>query len=254
MQVRLLDERERPRLRARRHRRGRRRQEPEGDRRQVRRARRPKAADAAAWPAVRRQALATIMDEKNVTAPAQGRPLGLRHQRPDEHHQRDGRAAGQEQPGDRRSGSAPRRSAASSSTITTWSTTRPATPARSPARRKSRSRTARTPASAWRASSTSRPGRSAPTATWTTSATVAKLIDQCNDYGMDTIELGNVFATYMEATERGWVTDYDGLAWGDAAKMVELTPQDRHPRGHRRRAGRGHGRRRPTTTATPRSR
>jgi aldehyde:ferredoxin oxidoreductase len=55
-------------------------------------------------------------------------------------------------------------------------------------------------------------------------ATVAKLIDQCNDYGMDTIELGNVFATYMEATERGWVDDYEGLAWGDAARMVEITP------------------------------
>ena len=56
-------------------------------------------------------------------------------------------------------------------------------------------------------------------------ATVAKLIDQCNDYGMDTIELGNVFATYMEATERGWVTDYEGLAWGDAATMVEIVPR-----------------------------
>lgn len=56
-------------------------------------------------------------------------------------------------------------------------------------------------------------------------ATVAKLIDQCNDYGMDTIELGNTFAAYMEATERGWVKDFEGLAWGDAAKMVELTPQ-----------------------------
>jgi aldehyde:ferredoxin oxidoreductase len=54
---------------------------------------------------------------------------------------------------------------------------------------------------------------------------VAKLIDQCNDYGMDTIELGNTFSAYMEATERGWVKDFEGLAWGDAAKMVELTPQ-----------------------------
>jgi aldehyde:ferredoxin oxidoreductase len=55
-------------------------------------------------------------------------------------------------------------------------------------------------------------------------ATVAKLIDQCNDYGMDTIELGNVFATYMEASERGWVHDAEPLAWGDAAKMVEIVP------------------------------
>jgi aldehyde:ferredoxin oxidoreductase len=54
---------------------------------------------------------------------------------------------------------------------------------------------------------------------------VAKLIDQCNDYGMDTIELGNVYATYMEATERGATNGDGGLAWGDAAAMVELAPR-----------------------------
>jgi aldehyde:ferredoxin oxidoreductase len=50
-------------------------------------------------------------------------------------------------------------------------------------------------------------------------ASVAKLIDQCNDFGMDTIETGNVLSMYMEATERGLV-DGDGLAWGDHAAMV----------------------------------
>jgi aldehyde:ferredoxin oxidoreductase len=53
---------------------------------------------------------------------------------------------------------------------------------------------------------------------------VAKLIDQCNDFGLDPIELGNVFSAYMEATERGWV-DGPGLAWGDDAAMVGLTEQ-----------------------------
>lgn len=54
-------------------------------------------------------------------------------------------------------------------------------------------------------------------------AAVAKMIDQCNDLGMDPIELGNAFSMYMEATEAGWVKNGDGLAWGDAAAMVVLT-------------------------------
>jgi aldehyde:ferredoxin oxidoreductase len=53
---------------------------------------------------------------------------------------------------------------------------------------------------------------------------IAKLIDQSNDLGLDTIELGNVFSTYMEATENGYV-EGEGLAWGDAAAMVELVEQ-----------------------------
>lgn len=50
--------------------------------------------------------------------------------------------------------------------------------------------------------------------------TIAKLIDQCNDYGMDTIELGHAFATLMEVTELGLVSE--GLAWGDETGMVAL--------------------------------
>ncbi|MFZ5823697.1 MAG: aldehyde ferredoxin oxidoreductase family protein [Bacillota bacterium] len=50
---------------------------------------------------------------------------------------------------------------------------------------------------------------------------ITKLLDQCNDYGMDTIELGNVFSTAMEATELGLVKD--GIAWGDTDRMVQLT-------------------------------
>lgn len=50
---------------------------------------------------------------------------------------------------------------------------------------------------------------------------IAKLIDLCNDYGMDAIETGNVLATYMEATECGYTGSDPGLAWGDTFKMVE---------------------------------
>ncbi|MBW2240444.1 MAG: aldehyde ferredoxin oxidoreductase family protein [Deltaproteobacteria bacterium] len=54
-------------------------------------------------------------------------------------------------------------------------------------------------------------------------AAVAKLIDQCNDMGMDPIELGNAYSMWMEATEKGWVPDGQGLAWGDTQAMVALT-------------------------------
>jgi aldehyde:ferredoxin oxidoreductase len=52
------------------------------------------------------------------------------------------------------------------------------------------------------------------------------LIDQCNDYGLDPIELGNVFSVVMEATERGFINGQyagEGLAWGDGDAMVALT-------------------------------
>ena len=51
--------------------------------------------------------------------------------------------------------------------------------------------------------------------------TISKLIDMCNDYGMDTIELGNAFSTLMEATECGLVHG-EGLAWGDETGMVAM--------------------------------
>jgi aldehyde:ferredoxin oxidoreductase len=53
-------------------------------------------------------------------------------------------------------------------------------------------------------------------------ASIAKLIDQCNDYGMDTIELGNALSVYMEGCQRGWVQG-ERLDWGDAAAMVAMT-------------------------------
>ena len=53
---------------------------------------------------------------------------------------------------------------------------------------------------------------------------VAKIIDLCNDYGMDAIEIGHTFSMYMEATEKEYV-DGAGLSWGDGAGMVDLATQ-----------------------------
>jgi aldehyde:ferredoxin oxidoreductase len=53
-------------------------------------------------------------------------------------------------------------------------------------------------------------------------ASVAKMIDQCNDYGMDPIELGNVISSYMEALEKGYVNGGSHLSWGDYMGMVDL--------------------------------
>ena len=51
---------------------------------------------------------------------------------------------------------------------------------------------------------------------------IAKLIDQCNDLGMDPIELGGLLSMVMEATERGAAIG-EGLGWGDTLAMVALT-------------------------------
>ncbi len=51
-------------------------------------------------------------------------------------------------------------------------------------------------------------------------AAVAKMIDMCNDFGLDTIETGNVLSMFMEATQRGY-TNGTGLQWGDVPNMVE---------------------------------
>jgi aldehyde:ferredoxin oxidoreductase len=53
-------------------------------------------------------------------------------------------------------------------------------------------------------------------------AAMIKLIDQCNEYGFDTIELGQCLACYQEVTQRGLAPEGEGLAWGDAAGMVSL--------------------------------
>ncbi len=50
---------------------------------------------------------------------------------------------------------------------------------------------------------------------------IAYMIDQCNDYGMDPIELGNVLSMYMEASERGYTNGAGKLGWGDTLSMAE---------------------------------
>ena len=51
-------------------------------------------------------------------------------------------------------------------------------------------------------------------------ASIAYMIGLCNDYGMDTIELGNAFSTAMEAVEKGLVEE--SLDWGDHQRMAQL--------------------------------
>ncbi len=50
---------------------------------------------------------------------------------------------------------------------------------------------------------------------------VAYMIDQCNDFGLDAIEMGNCLATYMEICDKGWANG-ERLDWGDHAGMVNL--------------------------------
>jgi len=53
-------------------------------------------------------------------------------------------------------------------------------------------------------------------------ASVAYIIDMCNDFGMDAIELGNVLSCYMEASQRGYTNGDGRLNWGDTMEMVEV--------------------------------
>jgi aldehyde:ferredoxin oxidoreductase len=53
---------------------------------------------------------------------------------------------------------------------------------------------------------------------------VAYMIDRCNDFGMDPIELGNCLSVVMEATDLGLLNG-GGLAWGDHSGMVRLTKE-----------------------------
>jgi aldehyde:ferredoxin oxidoreductase len=49
---------------------------------------------------------------------------------------------------------------------------------------------------------------------------IALMIDRCNDVGVDTIEMGNMFAFAMEATENGKLSE--GIDWGDSERMIDL--------------------------------
>jgi len=50
---------------------------------------------------------------------------------------------------------------------------------------------------------------------------VAKMIDMGNNYGVDVIELGVLLGAYMEITERGALNGHEPLAWGDYMGMIK---------------------------------
>lgn len=52
-------------------------------------------------------------------------------------------------------------------------------------------------------------------------AAVGYMIIQCNRFGIDTIEMGNVLSMYMEACDKG-LSKNGLLAWGDADGQVEM--------------------------------
>jgi aldehyde:ferredoxin oxidoreductase len=52
-------------------------------------------------------------------------------------------------------------------------------------------------------------------------ATVAKMIDLCNDFGIDAIESGHPLSVWMEATEKSWTNGEGGLKWGDIYGMTD---------------------------------
>ncbi len=51
---------------------------------------------------------------------------------------------------------------------------------------------------------------------------IIKMIDQCNDHGMDTIDAGQALSMYMEASEKGYVNGTGGLKWADTLGMVAM--------------------------------
>jgi aldehyde:ferredoxin oxidoreductase len=58
-------------------------------------------------------------------------------------------------------------------------------------------------------------------------AAVGYMINQCNRFGMDTIEMGNVLSMTMEATDKGY-TNGNGLAWSDVDAMISLIERVAH--------------------------
>ncbi len=51
---------------------------------------------------------------------------------------------------------------------------------------------------------------------------IALANQKCNTYGLDTISTGNVIAYAMEATERGLIKGFDGIAWGSTEGVSKL--------------------------------
>lgn len=50
---------------------------------------------------------------------------------------------------------------------------------------------------------------------------VAKMIDLCNDFGMDAIEIGHPLSVWMEASQKGYTNGDGKLNWGDADGMTK---------------------------------
>ncbi len=59
---------------------------------------------------------------------------------------------------------------------------------------------------------------------------IGYMIYLCNKYGVDTIEMGNCFATYMEVCDKGW-NGTESLAWGDHQHMVKLIKDTAYRQG-----------------------
>jgi aldehyde:ferredoxin oxidoreductase len=57
---------------------------------------------------------------------------------------------------------------------------------------------------------------------------VAVMIDRCNDYGMDTIDAGNILTLAMEATEKGYLDEAEGIDWGDADEVIDMLGRIAH--------------------------
>jgi len=58
---------------------------------------------------------------------------------------------------------------------------------------------------------------------------IAVMIDRCNDMGVDTIDMGNLFAMAMEMTEEGKLDDLDDqIDWGDEEHMIDLIEETAH--------------------------
>ena len=58
---------------------------------------------------------------------------------------------------------------------------------------------------------------------------IAIMIDRCNDVGLDTIDMGNMFAMAMEMSEKGYLDDLDDqIDWGDEEHMIDLIEEVGH--------------------------
>ena len=151
---------------------------------------------------------------------AQGRAVGLRHQRADEHHQRHRRAAGPQRPGDllRRARRAAQRRARQEPR--SWSND--PTCHACPVACKKEVEVKEGPFKVHMESVEYEPAWSLGAICGNDDiAAVAYMIDRANDYGFDAIEIGTVLAMYMEYTQKGYANG-DGLAWGDTHGMVEM--------------------------------